>query len=584
MLYDQLVNQEMALEVVKIVLERDIKFVAIDTETNGRDVRDGTGVAYGISLAYEDTAIYLPFRHTALPEQNYDLHAFLPYLQQIIDRCTVIYHNAKFDLVSLQTLGLRTYHSRFVDTMVLAHLVDEYRPWSGKSLDSCAAYYLDIEGKKNAKDSDYYLALKYFGYADMDAACTCEYAMWDAWLTLNLYHKLVPLLRKEKLRPTWDHKQEFIRLLIKMEGNGVRIDSGLCGEMAERGHLEMAAVQAKLKLNPGSTKDLGKLLIDKLHLPIVKLTPKGKPCFDKFAMVEYDEILERTQDETAQDIVTYRGWQKSVTSNYEPYVSLLSPDGRLRPNYNLHRTVTGRMSCNAPNLQQIPRVGEKPWNGRMKDCFIPQDGYVLIEGDYSQLEFRLSSAFAKEQVLLEAFADPDRDVFQEVADALGMERFEAKTLVYSIMYGAGARRISNVFGVSLDKGQQIRDNFFSVYRNLHKTALYASNYAKVHKRIPIWSGRNCHFTNVKLEAHKAYNKAVQGGAADIVERTMLRSDREGFNTDDCRMLLQVHDSIVWEIREDLVDKYIPELANMMARIEPDFGVTFKADLKIWGSK
>jgi len=215
------VSQEIALETVRGAL--DSEYVAIDTETNGRDVRDGTGYAYGASGAYEDTAIYLPFRHAVYPEQNYDLHAFLPLLQQLIDTKTIIYHNAKFDLSSLETLGLDTQHGRFVDTMVLAHLVDENRPWSGKSLDSCTAYYLDLDGKKNQKGSDYDVGLKMYGYEGMDAELTCEYGMWDAWLTLNLYKELVPKLRSENLGPTWKHKMEFIQLLRKMEGRGVRL-------------------------------------------------------------------------------------------------------------------------------------------------------------------------------------------------------------------------------------------------------------------------------------------------------------------------------------------------------------------------
>jgi DNA polymerase-1 len=207
-----------------------------------------------------------------------------------------------------------------------------------------------------------------------------------------------------------------------------------------------------------------------------------------------------------------------------------------------------------------------------------------IEGDYSQLEFRLSASFAKEPRLLSLFAvGSDVDVFNDMRDALGMERHECKTLTYTIMYGGGINRIKNVFGVSESEAEAIRANFFSVYPNLLKASRFASNYAKAHKQVPIWSGRNRHFLNVKEEAHKAYNSLTQGGAADIVERTMLRSDAEGFNTDDCKMLLQVHDSIVWEIREDLVESYIPELKRMMSNVTGVAeDVFFKADIHEWG--
>lgn len=468
-----------------------------------------------------------------------------------------------------------------MDTMVLSHLVDESRPYTGKGLDSCVKFYGAGEGKKESET--YTTAVATIGYENLTPALTCEYAMNDAWITLNLYRKLVPLLNAEKLGSVWDHKMKFIELLIDMENKGVRVDVDLCEQMAKQGHHEMAKLRLELDmLNPASTTDLKVLLLDRLGLPIVRTTPTGRPCFDKKAMEIYEEILERNQDPTAQKILAYRGWQKSTSSNYEPYVSLLSPDGRLRCNYNLHRARTGRMSCNSPNLQQIPRSGAKPWNGRMKKCFIADDDYVLIEGDYSQLEFRLASAFAKEQQLLDAFNGTDRDVFQEIADSLRMTRYEAKTLTYSILYGAGDRRVSNVFGVSLSEGKQIRDNFFNQYRNLQRAGRYASNYAKAKGKVPIWSGRSLHYHSVKDEARKAFNNLTQGGAADIVERTMLRANNDGLNNDECRMLIQVHDSVMWEVRKDKLVEYLPAIKNSMEAITPDFGVKFKASIHYWG--
>lgn len=579
-LFDKLVDEEIALDIVKGAIGTPV--VAIDTETNGKDVRDGRGHAYGISIAYNDTAIYLPFRHREMPGQNYDLRLFLPYLQQVLDSSTIIYHNAKFDLVSLLTFGLSPLGKRFICTMVLAHLIDENRPFSGKGLDSCVKFYTDMEGKKS--DGDYAAALAFFGYEGMDAEMTCEYAMWDAWITLKLYEKLAPLARKEKLEKVWLHKIKVIETLIAMEKNGVLVDQELCNEMAFKGHKRMMELKEGLGfLNPMAPTDLKVLLLDNLHLPIVKLSPTGKPSFDKFAMEEYEEILAVTKNKTAQDILEYRGWSKSVVSNYEAYLKFLSPDGRLRTNYNLHRTVTGRMSSNDPNLQQIPKSGAKVWNGKMKKCFIPKPGYKLIEGDYKQLQFRLSAAISKELVLIEAFNDPSRDVFSEMSKGLGKTRDESKTLTYTILFGGGPKRIKNVFGVDIDTGKRIRDDFFELYPNMLRAARNAQAYATSHKAVPIWSGRRRHFQNVKTEAHKAYNSIIQGGEADIVERTMVRSIEEGFNTDECRQLLQVHDSLLWEIREDKVDYYIPELRDMMERVTPDFGVKFAADFHEWGT-
>jgi DNA polymerase-1 len=137
------------------------------------------------------------------------------------------------------------------------------------------------------------------------------------------------------------------------------------------------------------------------------------------------------------------------------------------------------------------------------------------------------------------------------------------------------------FGVSEARAKEIRDNHDRTYPNLKRASTYASNYVIANKKIPIWSGRYRHFLSPKTEAHKAYNSLCQGGAADVVERTMLRAASQGYNTSDCRMLLQVHDSIVWEVREDLVPELRPQLKAVMEDVKPSFGVPFDVDLHEW---
>jgi len=524
--------------------------------------------------------MYLPFRHKQLPQENLDFYLYRPLLQELLDTKKLIFFNAKFDIVSLGTLGLDARHKDFYCTMVLSHLVDENRPVK-KSLDRCSKWYCKNEGKK-ASD-EYAYALKTFGYENMSASLTADYAANDALITYQLFLKLVPLLRAEKLNATWQHKRDFIELLIDIEARGVKVDENLCLDMSERGRREMERIYFTLNTrNPGSQNDLHYLLIDQLGLPVVKKTPKGKPSFDKYAMEIYDLYLERLQNPLAKQVFAYRGWQKSVSSNYDPYVQRLSPDGRLRTHYNLHRVRTGRMSSDGPNLQQIPRAGDKPWNGKMKKCFIPEPGFVLLEGDYSQLEFRLGASLSKEEKLLEAFRDRERDVFSEMSELMGMPRYECKTLEYSLSYGAGIARIMAAFGVSEARAREIINNHNATYPKLKQASAYASGYVLRYKKIPIWSGRYRHFLDPRKENHKAFNSVCQGGAADIVERTMLRAASQGYNTDDCRMLLQVHDSIVWEVREELVEELRPQLQLVMEDVTPSFNVPFHVDLHEWG--
>jgi DNA polymerase-1 len=568
--------------------------IAIDTETNGEDIRDGRGYALGISVAFVDgsgklTAFYLPFRHSNLGGGvNYNLVRFLPVLQEILDTRLLVYHNAKFDIVSLRSLGLQTGNpaQRFVDTMVLAHLLDENRPFTGKSLDSCARYYLKDEGGKRKSDN-LKQAIKLVGWGMLTPGLISKYAMYDAVLTLRLWIRLQPLLKAEGLGVVWPHKKRFLELLIEMEGYGVHVDTDLCTRMSAIGRRKMADLQSVLGANPASPKDLERLILDDLGLPEVISPKTGRRTFDKDAMKWYETLMEEMGSPLAQQILTFRGWQKSCSSNYESYLSHLSPDGQLRPNYLMHGTITGRLSCREPNLQQIPKLGTKPWNGQMKACFVSRPGYALISVDYSQLELRLATVYAQEPELVTTFNE-GRDIFTEMSEQLGMNRNDTKTFVYSTQYGAGLKRISTVFGISPTEAASIRQRYYETYPLFRAASDKAAHFVTDYSKIRLWSGRYRHFLYPEEDSHKAFNSLCQGGGADIVERAMVRLSDDGFNDgEECRILLQIHDEAVVEIRQDKVKEYSAAIADSMANVNfhPRLSsVKFAADAKPWGSK
>ncbi len=572
-------------------------YIAVDTETNGLDIRDGRGLCYGISFGsripgISCVAYYVPVHHPAAggyPSANVDSDQLFE-LKQAIEGYTgyLIFHNAKFDLESLRTIGIN-YTGKYYCTMLMAHLINENLPFS-KSLQDCGRYYCKDPGKK--EDDEFKLFMALYGWAGMPSQAIREYAEYDAILTFILFEVLLPKFLKEVPDEYWEHKVKFTGVVRTMERRGVVIDVPMCERMSLYGETIMGDIVEILDgRNPGSTKDLGIMLIDELGLPLIKPT-KGtaklpedqwKPSFDKEAMEVYDRILERQDNELAIHILTYRGWQKAVSSNYKPYVELLSPDGRLRPNYKLHGTKTGRMSCEKPNLQQIPRKGEKAWNGKMKAAFLPAEGYSLWEFDYGQLELRLASGYAHEESLKQVFAE-GRDVFTEMSQDLGMERQDTKTLTYTIQYGGGLKRLSAVFGVSKDRADAIRSGFYTRYPGFRAVSNLAQSKAKHVGKIKLWSGRYRHFLYPKDEAHKAFNSVIQGGAADIVEGTMVRLFQRVDNEDECRMLLQVHDSVIFEIRTDLEGHYIPLIKECMENVEPDFGVKFAVDAHRFGAE
>jgi DNA polymerase-1 len=298
-------------------------------------------------------------------------------------------------------------------------------------------------------------------------------------------------------------------------------------------------------------------------------------------MALYERDLELLENPTAGLIKEYRGWSKACAVAYEGYPALLSPDGRLRPNYKLHGTVTGRLSCEKPNLQQIPRVSSKTWDGALKRLFIPAEGFELWEADYSQLELRLGAAYAGERSLIEEFSKPDSDVFTRMANELGFSRGDTKTLTYTLQYGGGIKRLSDVFRVDAARADSIRSQYFNTYPGFRRLPQEAARKAKSRGYVKLWTGRRRHFENPEEEAHKAFNAVIQGGAAEIVKRTMLRL-YESVDGPDCRMLLQVHDSVVFEIRSEMVESYTPRIKETMEAVTPDFGVKFAVQLKPWG--
>ncbi len=578
-------NKNQAMLVLNVAQLASI--IAVDTETNAQDVRDGRGFARGVSIAFVVDGVgykhYYPFRHAH--GENYGEHT-LELLKQVLEACPCfVFQNGKFDIVSLGTLGIDVFGKFFFDTMVMAQMVNENLPYK-KGLDELGQFYLGEDGK--IKDPDVSKEIK-TGTHHSTAAFIKDYAEKDAETTWRLGDTLVSMLYAEVPESVWYDKQRLINVLITMESRGVRIHVDRANQLRARGEDRLGQLREDMGFNPGSTAQLGKVILDELGLPVVKKTPGGAASFDKDAMIEYDAMLEALDSPLAKQLMEYRGWQKSVSGYYKPYVEKLSPDGRLRCDYRLDTTVTGRFSCTNPNLQQIPKVTDKPWNGQVKECFVPADGYTLWEVDYSQLELRLGTAYSQEPVLMEIFADPTRDVFSEMAGELGWPRDHVKTFVYSVQYGAGVNRVMNAFHVTEAVAVKMRRDFFRRYPKFRAVIERASMRAEAEGHIRLWTGRYRHFRFPKRESYKAFNSLIQGGAADIMERTMVRLYDEVDSDDECRLLLQVHDACTFEIKQGLEGQYLPEIKRIMADVQGTCGesfndVTFAVDAKHWGGE
>lgn len=578
----------MALEQwVRLIDEASV--VALDFETTGLNVYDGTDVGRGFAIGIRtSTGIvrnYFPISHPLsenLREEDWRL-----LLSRIILR-PVVFHNAPFDLNVLWNLGFST-PAVFFDTMKLDHLIDENYP--SYKLDFTTERWLGYKAKNRTPRFE--AALMAWGWAGMPAEYMHEYAQADGSITLESLENMTK--SKEftpKLVQYWKTiEQPTEVLLAKMRRKGVKVNVDYCAQMQGIGENRLRELEEELGGKASSPKFLKELLNDKLQLPVL-LNKENKVSFDKDTMKRYEARLKFIAENEiklygssdtanlAQRILEYRGWQKAVSGYYVPYQRFVDSDGRLRASYNLTGTRTGRFSCSDPNLQQIPKESDKIWSKGVKGALIAESGYTLWELDYAQLEFRLAASASKEHELVGIFADSGRDIFTEMAGVLGMVRQDTKTLNYSIQYGAGTPRVMDAFNVSEDRARSIIENYYRQYPNLRSASKHFGQLARKNGFVEIWSGRRRHFRNPAKEFYKAFNSYIQGGAADLVKLAMINVDNEVCN-DECRLLLQVHDSLVLEIKDGTEDYYLPKIREIMIRQSDYFGVRLDADAHRW---
>lgn len=557
------------------------EYVGIDSETTGLRVKEGEDYLQGFSLAFVVGGMsyseYFPFRHH---EDNLDM-AVLPRIIEALSEKKLIFHNRKFDLHSFMTIGVDLSNIFAYDTMLLAHFINEEYP-RDKSLDTCAKHY--IKKGKVSKDAMAKFT-QTFGWGSVPPSLMAPYARGDAEVTLELGIYLLDMYRKkfkDVADDLWQTEFDMQNSLFRMEQRGVYVDMAFCKQYEGISRLEMALIEAELGFEPSKTTALSKFLFDELELPVLEYTPGGKPKMDKHVMEEYERMLSLTDDHRAQLVLNFRGWQKANSSFYLPFQTLSDTQGRVHCNYKQHGTVTGRLSCAEPNLQQIPRTSDKAWNGKIRGAFRAADGFRLMGFDYSQLEFRLAAAYGQEQWLIDEFAKPDADPFTVLSQRIGTDRYTAKTFTYAMIYGAGQEKIAKTLNRKVTEIEDAYDAFLSTIPGIIRAKNLAASKARSRGYIRYWTGRRRHFRNPE-DSYKAFNALLQGGGAEVVKRVLVDIDRQ-LCGDDCRLILQVHDELVFEIRQGLEDEYAPKIIAMMDDFPSTFfGVNFAAAGKDWGS-
>lgn len=548
-----------------------------------------------MSVAGFPEAWYFPI-DSPEPERNLSPQEVDELFDALYNAVALVFHNALHDLEFLRKFG-RPYLGKFYDTMLMMHWLDE--EYYDFSLNAVSIFW-------GGKPKNMPIYMKEFieknGWDEVPVDWMNEYSCNDGLITQDAFQKMLPLWQAEGFEEPWETEQIFIREVMgPMKTLGIMVDLEFCAQEYTRGNARMAQLVKELGFKPTSSKKLKELLIDELGLPVVKHTKSCERCkrresvythegpvsFDKDAMKEYEEMLAMQEDPRATKVLEYKGWQKTVSSNYLSYMKL-SVDSVLHPGYKLHGTVTGRLSCADPNLQQIPKTSDKDWNGGLKKAFIARPGYGLWSLDYSQLQFRMTVAYAGEQKLIDIFNDRSRDIFSEMAADMGWLRDRVKTLVYLKLFGGGMYKAAQSFGISPQKAKVILDRFDRAYPGILKASNEASKTAKAIKYVKTWAGRRRHFKR-NTPTYRAMNAAIQGGEADIMKRAMINVVRNVCD-ENCHLLLQIHDEIVLEIKEGMEDYYIPLAQAEMERAPEDFckyigvDLDFKTSAAPWGAK
>ncbi|GAA4002630.1 DNA polymerase I [Hymenobacter fastidiosus] len=550
--------------------------VSFDTETTGLDTM--TARLVGLSFCWRPgEAYYVPVPQDDAAAAQALVDEFRPFLEHA--GITKVGQNLKYDLTILKHYGIRIGGPLF-DTMLAHYLLE---PDMRHNMDVLAETYLhytpvsitELIGPKGKKQKT---------MADLPPADVSDYACEDADVTLQLKHVFEPKLQElGLLKLLNDVENPLVPVLADVEYEGIRIDSAAMGEYSAQlqGYITELEQQiyaaAGQEFNIGSPKQLGEVLFDKLGLGGGKIR---KTKTGQYATGEEILSVLAPDNPIAGLILEYRQLTKLRSTYVEALPQLVcEADGRVHTSFNQAVTATGRLSSTNPNLQNIPIRTEK---GReIRKAFVPRDaGHVLIAADYSQIELRIMADFSQDATMIEAFrngidihSSTASKVFKVPLSEVDSEmRRKAKTVNFGIIYGISAFGLAQRLSISRKEAAEIIDAYFEEFPAVKKFMDASINQAREQEYAETLLGRRRYLRDVNsrnatlrgFAERNAINAPIQGTAADIIKIAMIRIHAwlaaENLGT---RMILQVHDELVFDAPKAEVDYVIPRIKELM---------------------
>lgn len=553
---------------------------AFDTETTSLNYMEAELV--GLSFAVEEgEAAYVPVAHDYLdaPEQldrDWVLSQLKPILED--DNLAKVGQNLKYDMSVLARYDIEMKGIRF-DTMLASYVFNSV---GGKhDMDSLALRFLQhscisfesLAGKGK----------KQLTFNQLDVEESGIYAAEDADVTLRLHHRLQKALEQnpQLLSIYQDIEVPLVPVISKIERTGVMIDDMLLSaqsqEIAQRlDELERQAFEiAEQEFNLNSPKQLQAILFEKMQLPVVKKTPSGAPSTN-------EEVLQ----ELALDyplpklILEHRGLAKLKSTYTDKLPKMINPHtGRVHTSYHQAVTTTGRLSSTDPNLQNIPIRNQE--GRRIRQAFVPPTGWKILAVDYSQIELRIMAHLSEDKALMDAFTQGKDIHSATAAEVMGVEienvtaeqRRRAKAVNFGLIYGMSAFGLAKQLGIPRGEAQQYMDVYFERYPGVMQYMEDTRALATEKGYVETLLGRRLHLPEIKSSngmrrkgaERAAINAPMQGTAADIIKKAMLLVAGwiEADARDDVRLLMQVHDELVLEVKEDVIDEVAKKVQSLM---------------------
>lgn len=548
-----------------------------DTETTGLNPREA--LPLGIAFSFEAHVAY----YVVCPEDPQAAQEILEEFRSVFEDPDIgkVGHNLKYDISLLKWHGVQV-RGTLMDTM-LAHSMKE--PEMRHGLDYLAGLYLkyrpiattELIGPKGPDQKN---------MRDVPLAQLAEYAAEDADITLQVANAIRPDIENQGVSSVcYDVECPLIPVLVDMEYEGIRLDTNVLSEVSKRLEADIAKLQAQIfeaaghEFNIDSPKQLGVVLYDELQL---EKNPK-KTATGQYSTRESELERLSARHQIIADILDYRNAVKLKSVYVDQLPGYVNPQtGRLHTNYSQAWTATGRMQSNDPNLQTIPI--RKRRGKEIRAAFVPRDEeHLILSADYSQVELRVMADLSQDPAMVEAFQQ-DLDIHTttaakvykvDVAEVTREMRDKAKTVNFGIIYGISSFGLQQRLNIPRAEAKSLIDNYFEKYPGVQEYIDRTIAFAKQHGYVQTQTGRKRYLRDINSRSKTvanaserlAMNSPIQGTAADILKLAMIRVHRalaDGhFNT---KMLLTVHDEIVFDLDRDEQESVVPVIRDAMSGV------------------